>query len=384
MSEAITIEQTVGGAGADNPRDAAKVWTALAQLGSGRGGVDVVPLSSPDKKLMHQYLISAIRSFQNFNSLPTTGRITPGDLTLKRLNEALNPGAVAAAPPSARSGGLKSFTIPSMAFVRMSTPTPNRMSFISDWVFSWESRFGSGTIHYFELDEDVVPNWFGVLVPDGLSSFEHVHLFFHPTSGARQGGHLDQNYKSKQGWSSLFHYLTDPMAAQFCAAKSGQVLVMPLMTLSVTQTCGILPARWESLIGQMLARIERDKLGEPATPTPISSLVVSSFSSGIVYSAAFRRGAKLGNKLRAVIDFDGIISTNHHYSETAGAGAFKFWQSGASPQGLPSLTARRQFPLPASRWVNPPWRPPPQPMMWLHGLIPQTMMFVAADLTRAQ
>lgn len=385
MSDAVTIEQTVGGPGAENPRDVAKVWAALAQIGPDRGGVSAIPLSSPDKQLMRQYLLSAIRSFQNFYSLPATGRIDRNDLTLRRINEVLNPGAVPAAAASARSGALRPLALRETMVdsVRMNTPTPNLNSFKSDWVFSWEGCFGSGKIYYFELDEDVVPNWFGVLVPDGLSSFEHVHLFFHPTSGAKQGGHLDENYKAKRNWSSLFHYLSDRMAAQFCAAKSGQVLVMPLMTLGVTQSAGILPARWESLIGQMLARIARNNLTDPTTPAVISSLVVSSFSSGIIYSASFRRAAKLGSKLRAIIDFDGIISTNHHYSETAGASAFKFWQSDAPSTELQHLIARRQLPLPASRWGTP-WRPPAAPMMWLHGLIPQTMMLVAADLTRAR
>jgi hypothetical protein len=35
------------------------------------------------------------------------------------------------------------------------------------------------------LGQAVVPKWFGVLVPEGVSSFDNIHLFFHPTLAQR-------------------------------------------------------------------------------------------------------------------------------------------------------------------------------------------------------
>jgi hypothetical protein len=388
MTDIVAIERTVSGGAVDQQRDVDKIWAALVQIGAERGGVITTPLSSPDKQLLRQYLISAIRSFQTFQTLPVTGRIDPGDATIRRINALLNPGAPQPTPQrNTRSGQLKPLTgRDGLAdFVRINTTAPNQRSLNEDWTFTWEQRFGSGTVRYFELDEDTVPNWFGVVIPDGLTTFEHVHLFFHPTSGPRQGGFLDENYPSKKGWAGLFHYLTQPLAAQFCAAKSGQVLIMPLMTLSVTQTAGILPARWETLFGQMLGRIANGNLTQQTEPARISSLVVSSFSSGIIYSAAFRSRTKLGSKLRAVVDFDGIISSNRHYSQILGPTAWKFYQSDASPGALKQLTAQRIIPLPPSRWA-PEWKLPtaPVPRMYrIHGLIPQSLMFTAASLTRA-
>src|SRR4051812_10714781 len=105
---------------------------------------------------------------------------------------------------------------------------PNMRTLSTESLIDWVPLRGQGSVHYFALDEDVVPNWFGVIVPKGLKSFRHVHLFFHPTPS--QAGYKDANFSKKEGWSPLFHYMADDFAAQFCAAEPGQVLIMPAMT----------------------------------------------------------------------------------------------------------------------------------------------------------
>jgi hypothetical protein len=49
----------------------------------------------------------------------------------------------------------------------------------------------------FAIEENVVPNWFGVAVPDGVTDFSNANIFFHPTP--RQAGYNDADYSTKGG-----------------------------------------------------------------------------------------------------------------------------------------------------------------------------------------
>jgi hypothetical protein len=190
-------------------------------------------------------------------------------------------------------------------------------SLASDRVFGWTSVAGKGRIQYFQLFEHVTPNWFGVVVPVGIHAPNDVLLFFHPTPG--RAGYRDEDYKSKAGWDSLFHYLSDPMAAQFCAAGTGQILVMPLMSDESSTTCGILPQHWESILSQILGFVTAGDESQVAAQRPVESVVVASFCTGIRYSASFRKTAQLGKRLRGVIDFDSIVSSGHDHPHTLAA-----------------------------------------------------------------
>ena len=64
------------------------------------------------------------------------------------------------------------------------------------------------------MNANVVPNWFGVAVPDGLTDFTRPNIFFHPTPG--QAGYNDNDYPTKAGlWPTLLETLaeSDPGAA---------------------------------------------------------------------------------------------------------------------------------------------------------------------------
>ena len=371
MGELIVIRKKVGANGDNLPDDVVKIGAALTAVGPDRGGIFAPPLSIGG-------LAEAIKLFQTFQKLSAKdGRVDPGGTTLKKINEILNPGLVPPAPkPPGGTGVIRPLTTTGLpTSVSSATFTPEPTSFRTELVFNWIGTAGGGTIHYFELDEDVVPNWFGIVIPNGAANFQNIHLFFHPTPS--QGGFLDKNYKTKVGWSGLFHYLTDLMSAQFCAAGSNQVLVMPLLTQSAANTCGILPQRWESLISQMLGQIA-------AQPVTISSVVVSSFSSGITFSAAFRKNAGIGGRLRGIIDFDGIISSFKQHSQALPQSALRFWQTSATKQSLKSQIAQNIFPLPHTRWGGPfQYLSPANSLLAIHGVIPQTMMHFAANLTRA-
>lgn len=382
MGELITIQKSVGINGGINlPFDVPKIGAALVAIGPDRGGISAVPLSI-------SALGEAIKQFQIRQQLPARdGRVDPGGKTLKKINEILNGGVLPIPPlPNIRTGAVKN--IPDMIKgINRSANTPIEASLLSDWVIKWGTVEGGGIIHFFELDEDVVPNWFGVLVPNGLASFEHLHIFFHPTPSNRQIDDRDYKTPGKGRFREILHYLNDDdLAIQFCAAQSGQILVMPLMTQGAVDTCGIFPQRWETIMLQILEQLAALEMYQFTPPKSISSIVVSSFSNGITYSSAFRSRANLGKRLRGVIDFDGIISQSSSKSLALPPTALRFWQSGFVGKNLFALSAANSFPLPLERWQEYPnkgiFKGDFRYIMYMiHGTIPQTMMHFAAKRT---
>jgi hypothetical protein len=149
----------------------------------------------------------------------------------------------------------------------------------------------------------------------------------------------------------------------------------------------VLPAQWDSIFGQILALIADPTL-ETAEPTKISTVVVSSFSAGIIYSSSFRKKAvNLGTRLKGVIDFDGIISSFKNVSATLPGGhdfpVVRFFQtSDAKEKEIPVLASQGFYPLARARWGGP-WndvlpKNPAQAVGPLHGNIPQRFMLTAA------
>lgn len=374
----IEIDQSVGAGGGNLPLDVQKIGESLTVIGPGEGGVSMPPSSIGD-------LIRAIYKFQEFqNLLVRDGKVDKDGSTLRRINQLLNPNIPV--PSSGQPGSLR--YMPEMTnYVKYGVYSPIEQSLKSDFAFRWNVVAGGGVSYYFELTEKVVPNWFGVLVPDGISDFSKVHIFFHPTPGQVYDNHHhqvypDSTYQAKTNWGNIFHYLNKQMAAQFCAANTGYVMVMPLLTTGAAETCGIFPQRWESLVGQMLGRIASENMSSNAAPQSISSVVVSSFSAGITYSAAFRQRANLGGRLRGIIDFDGAFSSYKAKSLGLPHSAIKMWQSvSASSASISALAATNLFPLPEKRWEeeNSPYKGKfKHSTLAIHGAIPQSMMYFAA------
>jgi hypothetical protein len=364
----IQIGASVGRNGINAPADVLAVGGALVAIGVDNGGVFGPPLSI-------EGLIEAIMQFQSVQSLlqQPDGRIDPNGNSLRRLNAILFPDEVGISPLAA-DGLATTVTGPTWA--------PDESSIVTDLVFSWIGMAGSGTIHYFQLAEQTVPRWFGVLVPDGTTSFDRVHIFFHPTPA--QAGHNDADYHGLGSFRNIFHYLSEPMGSQFSGAESGRILIMPLMTQASAADCGTFPQRWVNYVGCILGRLASGlPFGAPFQR--VSSVVVSSFSSGIVYSHQFRARSNLGARLAGVIDFDGVISSHSALSTnlTGPAGhVVKAQQSAASASALPGLAAQNIFPLTRERWGGP-WTGvfdpnPPTALLQIHGQIPQTMMGLAA------
>jgi len=367
----ITIGASVGRGGVNAPADVVAVGGALVAVGVENGGIFAVPLGL-------DWLGDAIAHFQGVQGLMATpdGRIDPGGGTLRRINAILFPDEVGVRR-LADTDGLATAVGPDPVWA------PDQVSLVSDFVFQWVGVAGTGSIHYFQLDAPVVPRWFGVLVPEDTTEFDRVYVFFHPTPA--QAGYVDAEYQSFGRWRGIFHYLSDDMAVQFCAAGTGRVLVMPLLTQAAAADCGVFPQRWPEVLGCILGRLAHGvESGAPFQR--VTDVVVSSFSSGITYSHEFRKRANLGSRLAGVIDFDGVISTYSALSQalTGPAGrVVKVQQSTVSAGTVPSLAAANVFAVPLPRWGGP-WDGvfdpnPGTALLQIHGVIPQTMMHVAAQ-----
>ncbi len=379
--ELVVISKSVGRGGQNLAADVAKIAAALVAVGAERGGIFAPPLSIDG-------LAQAIRGFQDFHTLPARdGRVDPGGGTLKKINAVLFPGLVPRPPtPPQGTGRLKVIDAVAHSLVTsVNKPvnTPVEASLVRDLLFDWTVVAGGGRITYFELDEVVVPRWFGVLVPNGTTRFSSVHIFFHPTPA--QAGFDDRQYHNLAAFKAIWHHLTDDMAAQFCAAATGRVLVMPLMTNGAAGTAGIFPQRWESLVAKMLGMLSSGNLTDSAAPVGIDNTVVSSFSAGIAYSHAFISRAKLGSKLKGIIDFDGAFSSFSGLSAGLGAGispAVRMQQMvGVKQSQIAGMAARNLFPLPPTRFnklLIVPAKDDRQSMNMIHGLIPRVTMFTAA------
>ncbi|HTB30124.1 MAG TPA: hypothetical protein VK715_14310, partial [Steroidobacteraceae bacterium] len=254
----------------------------------------------------------------------------------------------------------------------------------TNWVVNPSSVPGSTAMTFAGLDEQVttklfaiaaavVPNWFGVALPAGLSDFSRPHIFFHPTPG--QAGYLDGDYANKTGkWPELFYYM-ERLGYQLDGARRNQVLIMPFMT-EQAKNGGVLPANWHSIVTQILRRVRADIAPRVSSPISIKQLVVSSFSAGIIYSDSFRRtGTNINSVLAEVWDFDGRYSSYRAISQslhsTAGVKAIKYDQV---PSSDPDA-----YHVPLARWstlVN-----PPTSSNEVHGLIRDFMFLDAASVT---
>jgi hypothetical protein len=115
------------------------------------------------------------------------------------------------------------------------------------------------------------PNWFGVAVPDGITDFTNVVIYFHPTP--HQAGYEDPDYASKSdggnskhtNWKELLGYV-DRLGSQLAgavkdsAATPNQIVIVPLMRNSNVDGgspgafggAGILPRQWYYIVNDIL------------------------------------------------------------------------------------------------------------------------------------
>jgi hypothetical protein len=254
----------------------------------------------------------------------------------------------------------------------------------SKWVVVPESVPGSGKVLFrgqdttvttmlFQLDANVVPNWFGVGVSNELTDFTHPHIFFHPMPA--QAGYLDSDYPTKTGkWPQLFYY-SEVLGYELAGSGRSQVVIMPFFTQAAANT-GIFAPNWHDIVHDILVLV-RSKLGkDDGSPLEIAELAMSSFSVGIVYMMQFRHLAPdLDTHLTEIWDFDGRLSSASNLStslvSTAQVRAIKYDQVNASDTSA--------FHLPMPRWSG--YVNPPTTVTEVHHYIRDFMFFHGASIS---
>lgn len=119
------------------------------------------------------------------------------------------------------------------------------------------------------------PNWFGVAVPDSVTDFTNVVIYFHPTPG--QAGYMDPDYASKTNasdtrnntyWKELLGYV-DRLGSQLAGAvkhsgaTQNQIVIVPLMRNDNLDgkdssnhlrhvAAGVLPSQWYYIVNDIL------------------------------------------------------------------------------------------------------------------------------------
>jgi hypothetical protein len=122
----------------------------------------------------------------------------------------------------------------------------------------------------------VVPNWFGVAVPDGITDLSKPILYFHPRPHQNNyiDGNNDANYLKKtttawtgsgRDWRELFAYL-DRLGNQLAGAlqqqaNPNQVVIMPFMTEHSASdgTAGLLKGNWLAVITDILQDVAQTR-----------------------------------------------------------------------------------------------------------------------------
>jgi hypothetical protein len=254
----------------------------------------------------------------------------------------------------------------------------------SKWVVAPESVPGSGKLQFrghdstvttmlFQLDANVVPNWFAVGVSGELTDFTHPHIFFHPMPA--QAGYLDADYPTKTGkWPQLFYY-AEVLGYELVGSSRSQVLIMPFLTQAAANT-GIFAANWHDIVRDILVLV-RSKLGkDDGSALEIAELAMSSFSVGIVYMMQFRNLAPdLDAHLTEIWDFDGRLSSASNLStslvSTPQVRAIKYDQVNASDASA--------FHLPMTRWSD--YVNPPTTVTEVHHYIRDFMFFHGASIS---
>ncbi len=269
------------------------------------------------------------------------------------------------APITGIHSGTGTFQNPNWLVVPSSVPGSANLQFVGQWV--------QVTTMLFQISDNVVPNWFGVAIPQGITDFSKAHIFFHPMPA--QAGYLDTDYGSKSGlWPQLFYYM-ERLGYQLDGAARSQIIIMPFLTNSATNT-GIFLTNWFDIVTDILTAVRATLGADDGSMIELSQLVVSSFSIGIVYSSNFRAGApNLSPYLSEVWDFDGLFSSSPQLSRnlvsTAQYQAIKYDQD---PSSGPA-----SFHVPHPRWAD--YVDAPTTSIQTHSLIRDFMFLHAASIS---
>ena len=134
---------------------------------------------------------------------------------------------------------------------------------------NFESRDVGFTALLYELQElrdgqmqrvNDSPSWFGVAVPDGITDFRNVIIYFHPSPGQRGAEYNPDDYPDKgtkgTNWKELYSYV-ERLGKQLAGAAkfntldvnlSNQILIFPFMKAGP----GLLAKYWYNIVMEIL------------------------------------------------------------------------------------------------------------------------------------
>jgi hypothetical protein len=229
----------------------------------------------------------------------------------------------------------------------------------------------------YQIDQDVIPNWFGVAVADGVTDFTQPTIYFHPNpvpAGYSEGAAHEFYYgkgnpdapglsaadsDKRRKWWQLFEYV-DRLAAQLAGAVQfgatpDQILILPFMTGSTLNTCGILPKNWLPIVTDILGDV-RQRIAGIGGPLTVTNVVVAGFSYGHSVGKAFRTLAEqeapgvLRGLMKQVWAFDGSPTQTDLVSVPGRFKAIKYDQTGTSNTSVTdvhvALARWNQYPSP--------------------------------------
>jgi len=213
----------------------------------------------------------------------------------------------------------------------------------------------------------VVPNWFGVALPDGpldLAFDVHVIIYFHPTPA--QATYNDNDYfnpnkdpndpSANADWKQLFGYI-DRLGGQMAAANEygatvNRLVIFPFLTQAPYT---LATSQWGNVIHDILQDINNNPNLLPGVCTRPKNVIVASLSDGSVYLNRFldesQQDDENGNpsifsRIVEVWDFDSEISRPQTLVDPHGKQLRAYWQNAGAPSGADFVQ------LPPSSWVN--------------------------------
>lgn len=225
----------------------------------------------------------------------------------------------------------------------------------------------------YELDANVIPNWFAVAVPDGITDFTRPTLYFHPNPdppGYKEGpqgsiyfgksdpdapGLSEDDQNKRRKWWSLFEYIERlglqlAGAVQF-GANPNQIVILPFMTASTLDSSGILAKHWLPIVTDILGDV-RQRIAGVGGPLTVTNVVVAGYSFGHTVATRFRENAQaqapgvLKGLTKQVLGFDGSPSMATLVSVPGQMKAIKYDGGGGAN------TSPANVHLAAGRWAQ--------------------------------
>jgi hypothetical protein len=176
----------------------------------------------------------------------------------------------------------------------------------------------------FEMRKDGGIYWVGVAVPDGVSDFTKVHVFFHPT--VVNGGQVhaaDGDYQTfTGGWSRSLQRYVAMQGGQLAGARL-MPLIVPFMTMAATTGKGpsyMFATRPVETLNAIMSAVSQAATGKP-DPVATAAVAVSSFSSGIGAMELFISAFGASGLIVETTDFDGPFIKTRKQAVTAAPGA---------------------------------------------------------------